>query len=92
MYKCLYQFLDTFEVLYPLQFGFREKYSTTHAFLCLRESIQHSIDDGNFGCGIFLNTANPIEVNQIWRTSGKLNVRGASWEPQYEPVGAKVNQ
>ena len=55
MYKCLYQFLDIFEVLCPLQFGFREKHSTTYALLCLTESINHSIDNGNFGCGIFLD-------------------------------------
>ena len=55
MSKRLYQFLDTFEVLYPLQFGFREKHSTTHALLCLTESIKHSVDNGNFGCGIFLD-------------------------------------
>ena len=36
-------------------FGFREKHSTTHALLCLTESIKHSIDNGDFGCGIFLD-------------------------------------
>ena len=54
-YKHLYQFLDAFEVLYPLQFGFREKHSTTHALLCLTESIKHSIDNGKYGCGVFLD-------------------------------------
>ena len=48
-------FLDAFEVLYPLQFGFREKPSTTHALLCLTKSIKHSIDNGNYGCGVFLD-------------------------------------
>ena len=55
MYKRLYQFLDTFEVLYPLQFGFREKHSMTHALLCLTESIKHSIDNGKYECGVFLD-------------------------------------
>ena len=53
MYKHLYQFLDTFEVLYPLQFVFREKHSTTHALSYLTKSIKHSIADGNFGVGYF---------------------------------------
>ena len=35
MCKRLYQFLDTFEVPYPLQFEFREKCFTTHTLLCL---------------------------------------------------------
>ena len=55
MYKRLYQFLDAFEVLYPLQFGYREKHSMTHALLCLTESIKHSIDNGKYGCGVFLD-------------------------------------
>ena len=55
MYKRLYRFLDAFEVLYPLQFGFREKHSTTHALLRLTESIKHSIDNGKYGCGVFLD-------------------------------------
>ena len=55
MYKRLYQFLDTFEVLHPLQFGFREKHFTTHTLSCLTEYIKPSIDNGNFGCGISLD-------------------------------------
>ena len=55
MYDHLYGFLDKFELLHPLQFGFREKHSTTHALLCLTESIKHSIDNRKYGCGIFLD-------------------------------------
>ena len=50
MYDRLYGFLDKFELLYPLQFGFREKHSTTHALLTLTESIKHSIDNRKYGC------------------------------------------
>ena len=39
----------------PLQFGFREKHSTTHVLLRLTESIKHSIDNGKYGCGVFLD-------------------------------------
>ena len=56
MFKRLYQFLDAFEVLlYPLQFHFCEKHSTTHALLCLTESIKHSIGNGKYGRGVFLD-------------------------------------
>ena len=55
MYERLYKFLDSFEILYTLQFGFRESYSTSHALLSLTETIKKSIDDGKFGCGIFLD-------------------------------------
>ena len=52
MHKRLYNFLDTYEIPYPLQFGFHEKHSTTNA---LSESTKLSIDNGKFGCGIFLD-------------------------------------
>ena len=55
MHKRLYNFLDTYEILYPLQFGFREKYFTTNDLLSLTETIKLSIDNGKFGCGIFLD-------------------------------------
>ena len=55
MYKCLYNFLDTYKILCPLQFGFRERHSTTYALLSLTERIKHSLDNGKFGCGIFLD-------------------------------------
>ena len=47
---------------------------------------------GAYESDIGKKTANPTEVNQIWRTSGKLNVHGASCEPPYEPAGAEENQ
>ena len=31
MYDRLYEFVDKLELLHPLQFGFREKHSTSHA-------------------------------------------------------------
>ena len=47
---------------------------------------------GAYKSDIGKKTANPHEVNQRWRTSGKSSGCGAYWEPQYEPVGAEVNQ
>ena len=55
MHKQIYNFFDTFQMLYPPQFGFHEKHSTTDALLSLTESIKLSIDNGKFGCGIFLD-------------------------------------
>ena len=55
MHKRLCKFLDAYEILYPLQFGFREKHSTVHALLSLTEFIKLSIGGGKVGCGIFLD-------------------------------------
>ena len=55
MHKHLYNFLDTFQLLYALQFGVRGKHSIIHALISLTESIKNSIDKGKFGCDIFLD-------------------------------------
>ena len=55
MHYRLFKFLEKLELLYPLQFRFPEKHSATQALLSLTESIKHSIDNGKFGCGIFLD-------------------------------------
>ena len=66
MYSPLYKFLDDFEILYPLQFGFRENHSTTHALLCLPESTKQSIDNGRFGCGVYLDLQKAFDtVNHL---------------------------
>jgi len=54
-----YNHLEEFKILYPLQFGFREKkFSTTHALISITEFFGQSIDNSEFGCGIFVD--NPI--------------------------------
>ena len=56
MHKRLYNFLDTYDILCHLQFGFLEKHSTTNALLSLTKSVKFSIDNGiDNGCGIFLD-------------------------------------
>ena len=51
MYKRLYTFLNK-NVIYNLQFGFRQQYSTSHALINITENIRKALDDGNIGCGI----------------------------------------
>ena len=53
MHKRLYDFLEINNVIDPLQFGFRKKHSATHAGLT--EKVKQTTDDGNYGCGVFIN-------------------------------------
>ena len=53
-YKRPSNFLDINNLIYSLQFGFRQKYSTTHALINLTESIRQTRDEGSFGYGIFV--------------------------------------
>ena len=55
MYERVYRFLETCNILHPLQFGFREKHSTLHAITGMTETIKDAIDNGIFGCGVFIN-------------------------------------
>ena len=55
MYKRLSNFLDINTLIYSLQLGFRQKQSTTDAFINLTESIKQTVDGGSFSCGIFVD-------------------------------------
>ena len=51
----IYKFFSDNNLIYSLQFGFRQKYSTVHALISLTESIRKNLDEGNIGCGIFVD-------------------------------------
>ena len=55
MYNWLYNFLELNNVIYDLQFGFRQKYLTSHALIHLTDKIREQLDSGNFACGIFVD-------------------------------------
>ena len=55
MYKRLYTFLDNKNIIYDLQFGFRQQYSTSHALINITENIRKVLDDGNIGCEVFVD-------------------------------------
>ena len=55
MYNRMYKFLSDNNLIYSLQFGFRQKYSTVHALISLTENIRKNLDEGNIGCGIFVD-------------------------------------
>ena len=43
------------KILYSLQFGFRARHSINHALVSLTEAIKNSLDNGKFGCRIFID-------------------------------------
>ena len=48
-------FLDKNNVIYTLQFGFRQQDSTSHALINITENIRKTLDDQNIGCGVFVD-------------------------------------
>ena len=47
-------FLSKNNIIYNLQFGLRQQYSTSHALINIAENIE-ALDDGNIGCGVFVD-------------------------------------
>ena len=55
MHKRLYEFFEHHNILFENQFGFRKNNSTINALIEITEKIKESIDNGKFGCGIFID-------------------------------------
>ena len=55
MYKRLHTFLNNNNIIYTLQFGFRQQYSTPHALSNITENIRKAHDDRNISCGVFVD-------------------------------------
>ena len=55
MYKRIYNFLTHKGSFFEMQFGFREKHSTSHALISLTEMIRNALDNKEFACGIFID-------------------------------------
>ena len=70
MYNLLYEFLESKNLIYDLQFGFRQKYSTSHALIHLTDKIQEQLDKGNFSCGILVDSQKAFyTVDNIFKNS-----------------------
>ena len=55
MYKRLCTLANNNNVIFNLQFGFRQHYSTSLALIDITENIRKALDDGNIGCGVFVD-------------------------------------
>ena len=54
-YKRLYTFLKSNNIIYNLQFVFREEYSTSYSLINITENIRKALHGGNMGYGAFVD-------------------------------------
>ena len=47
MHNRLYKFLNDNNIIYPLQYGFQQKYCTPFALINLTKTIKETLDEGN---------------------------------------------
>ena len=80
MHNRLHTFLNSNNIIYNLQFGFRQQYSTSHALINKTE-IRKALDGGNIGCRVFVDLQNAFDTVGRQMLLAKLNhygIRGVS--------------
>ena len=55
-------FIKKQQILYELQFGFRENHSTVHALLEITDQIYSKLDDDNCALGVFLDLSKAVDT------------------------------
>ena len=78
MHKRLSNFLEKNKLIYSLQFGFRQNYSTSYALINLTDQspINQSLDQGLFSCGIFVDLQKTFDTVDHNILLGKLEHYG----------------
>lgn len=55
MHIRVYKYLEIHQVIFESQFGFQQGKSTYHSLIEIVEKIRNSIENKNYGCGIFID-------------------------------------
>ena len=78
IYKRLYTFVSN-NIIYNLQFGFRQQYFTSHALINITENIRKALDDRNTGYRIFVDLKKAFDTCRPSDTVSKIKSVWNSW-------------
>ena len=86
-------FLNIKDIIYCLQFGFCQNYSASYALIHLTKSIKEALDQGKYGCGIFVDLQKVFDTVDHNILLGKLKhygIRGVAygWFESYLTINA----
>ena len=62
IFKRLYSFLEKYECLYELQYGFRAKHPTTHALINITENIREALHSKKPVSSVFVDLQKPFDT------------------------------
>ena len=82
------KFLESKNLKYDLQFGFRQKHSTSQALIHLTDKTREQLDKGNFGCETFVDfqkAFDRVDYNILIQKLNYFGVRGTAtnWFSSY---------
>ena len=83
MYKRLCNFLNNKNIIYNMQFRFRQQYCTAHALINITENIRKATDDENIGCGVFADLQKVFDTVDHQIILVKLNHYGIGGVSNY---------
>ena len=72
MHSRLSTFLVIKDIIYQLQFGFCQSYSTPYALIHLTETIKEALGQGKYSCGIFVDLQKTFDTADHNILLGKL--------------------
>ena len=88
MYHRIFSFVNSFNLLYKNQFGFREKHGTDMALIVLVDEILKALDKGKIKLGVFLDLSkafHTVDHSILLKKLFKYGIRGSAlkWMTNY---------